>query len=196
MDKFSQLPEPLHLIIIANLPFKEASRNSILSKLWRRLGRSTQIVEFNERFFVNTDAAPSDRAIQRLTFIDFVRHWIDNSPKSPVGKVALTFSEPENFQQFVLDCIQFCVKHDVKQLALDFSDPAWDELGYDYHVSYFDLPLDVYNHRVLKSLALFSCNFDEDLVGNFHLLKHIVRGRNFRGGCFLADKHTAPREKV
>ncbi|XP_048419992.1 putative F-box/LRR-repeat protein At1g56400 [Pyrus x bretschneideri] len=176
MDKFSQLPEPLLLIIIANLPFKEAARNSILSKLWRRLGRSTQIVEFNERFFVNTDAAPADRAIQRLTFIDFVRHWIDNSPKTPVGKVALTFSETENFQQFVLDCIQFCVKHVVKQLALDFSDPAWDELGYDYHESYFDLPLDVYNHRVLESLALFSCNFDADLVGNFHLLKHISLG--------------------
>ncbi|KAB2605901.1 F-box/LRR-repeat protein [Pyrus ussuriensis x Pyrus communis] len=176
MDKFSQLPEPLLLIIIANLPFKEAARNSILSKLWRRLGRSTQIVEFSERFFVNTDAAPADRAIQRLTFIDFVRHWIDNSPKTPVGKVALTFSEPENFQQFVLDCIQFCVKHVVKQLALDFSDPAWDELGYDYHESYFDLPLDVYNHRVLESLALFSCNFDADLVGNFHLLKHISLG--------------------
>ncbi|TQD90540.1 hypothetical protein C1H46_023886 [Malus baccata] len=176
MDKFSQLPEPLLLIIIANLPFKEAARNSILSKLWRRLGRSTQIVEFNERFFVITDAAPADRAIQRLTFIDFVRRWIDNSPKTPVGKVALTFSEPENFQQFVLDCIQFCVKHDVKQLALDFSDPAWDELGYDYHESYFDLPLDVYNHRVLESLALFSCNFDADLVGNFHMLKHISLG--------------------
>ncbi|KAM1228216.1 hypothetical protein ACFX13_007528 [Malus domestica] len=146
MDKFSQLPEPL-LIIIANLPFKEAARNSILSKLWRRLGRSTQIVEFNERFFVNTDAAPADRAIQRLTFIDFVRRWIDNSPKTPVGK-----------------------------LALDFSDPAWDELGYDYHESYFDLPLDVYNHRVLESLALFSCNFDADLVGNFHMLKHISLG--------------------
>ncbi|CAN6557923.1 unnamed protein product [Malus baccata var. baccata] len=142
------------MIIIANLPFKEAARNSILSKLWRRLGHSTQIVEFNERFFVNTDATPADRAIQRLTFIDFVPRWIDNSPKTPVGKVALTFSEPENFQQFVLDCIQFCVKHDVKQLGLDFSDPAWDELEYDYHESYFDLPLDVYNHRVLESLAL------------------------------------------
>ncbi|CAN6691296.1 unnamed protein product [Malus baccata var. baccata] len=180
MDKFSQLPEPLLLIIIANLPFKEAARNSILSKLWRRLGRSTQIVEFNERFFVITDAAPADRAIQRLTFIDFVRRWIDNSPKTPVGKVALTFSEPENFQQFVLDCIQFCVKHDVKQLALDFSDPAWDELGYDYHESYFDLPLDVYNHRVLESLALLKKCWGMnslDVRGNDLKLKTLVVDR-------------------
>ena len=134
MDKFSQLPEPLLLIIIANLPFKEAARNSILSKLWRRLGRSTQIVEFNERFFVNTDAAAVDRAIQRRTFIDFVLHWMENNQENQVGKIAVTISEPENSEEFVQHCIRFSLEHYVKHLALDFSDPRWDDAGYGTQV--------------------------------------------------------------
>ncbi|KAM1539055.1 hypothetical protein ACFX15_003619 [Malus domestica] len=78
IDRLSQLPEPLLLIIISHLPFKEAARNSILSKLWRRLGPLTRNVEFNERFFVNFEAALLDRELQGQAFFEFVYHWIEN----------------------------------------------------------------------------------------------------------------------
>ncbi|KAM1212217.1 hypothetical protein ACFX2G_003883 [Malus domestica] len=193
IDRLSELPEPLLLIIISHLPFKEAARNSILSKLWRRLGLLTQNVEFNERFFVNFEAALLDRELQGLAFFEFVYHWIENIQEeessilaehhhygnvrpAPVDKFALTFSEPEIYPEFVMDCIEFCVERNVKQLALDLSHPIWDELGFDYHDPHVGLSIDVYTRLDLESLALFSCSFDPYLLGNFEMLKHISLG--------------------
>jgi hypothetical protein len=54
-------------------------------------------------------------------------------------------------------CIAFAIKRNVKELGLDFSDPAWGEDDLDSHAAVlFDLPLDVYRHAILESLKLFA----------------------------------------
>ncbi|KAK9933118.1 hypothetical protein M0R45_020326 [Rubus argutus] len=175
MDMISYLPDHLLIIIISFLTFQEAARTSVLSRRWAHIWRSTRNLDFNERFFFNIDA---DREVRRRVFVKFVENWIDNYQEPVLDKLCITFSRPRDFHVVVEECIEFAVSRGVKVLGLDFSDPSWgdkDLLGKNLAPS-FDLPQVVYEHRVLESLTLFSCNFNVSEIINLRLLKNISLG--------------------
>ncbi|XP_061999463.1 putative F-box/LRR-repeat protein At1g56400 [Rosa rugosa] len=176
MDMFSFLPDHLLVIILSFLAFQEAGRTSVLSRRWQNIWRQTRNIEFNERFFSYIGA---DDEARRIAFVNFVQNWTDNYQPSVLDRVCITFSRPGNFLVLVEDCIRFAVTRGVKVLGLDFSDPSWNdellELG-NYPEPAYVLPQFVYQHGVLESLTLSSCNFNLPEIINFHLLKHLALG--------------------
>ncbi|XP_052177621.1 putative F-box/LRR-repeat protein At1g56400 [Diospyros lotus] len=88
----------------------------------------------------------------------------------------------EEFQQL----IQFAMAHKAKCLDLDFSDPTWDEESMENHVASFELPSpDVYQHRELEELRLFSCNFRVLEFKCFKALKSLSLGWTKLSSSFL-----------
>lgn len=178
-DMFDKLPESLLFIILTFLPFKEAARTCILSKRWRHIWRATLNLEFNERFFVKPHDFGNNREIQRRVFIDFASQWMENFQEPVINNFLLTFSRPADEPTVLDSCIRFALAHNVKELGLDFSDPEWQKDNlYSNPGKAYDLPLiaNVYEHRVLESLKLFSCNFSVSGLGNLHSLRHLSLG--------------------
>ncbi|XVF77562.1 hypothetical protein PTKIN_Ptkin14bG0054900 [Pterospermum kingtungense] len=77
-DRFMDLPQCLLGIIISFLPFKDAARTSVLSKLWLNVLRTTTNIEFEESFFVDPEESDATRANKRRAFVDFAREWVGN----------------------------------------------------------------------------------------------------------------------
>ncbi|KAH7520352.1 hypothetical protein FEM48_Zijuj08G0134900 [Ziziphus jujuba var. spinosa] len=178
-NMFDKLSDSLLFIILTFLPFKEAARTSILSKRWRHIWRATSNMEFNERFFVKPDDFGSNREIQRRVFIDFAKQWMESYQEPVVKNFSLTFSRPLDEPMVLDSCVRFALAHNVKELGLDFSDPQWEKHNLDcYTGRSYDLPLigSVYEHRVLESLKLFSCNFNLSGLCNLHSLRHLSLG--------------------
>ncbi|XWS09832.1 hypothetical protein CRYUN_Cryun39dG0023500 [Craigia yunnanensis] len=175
-DLFMELPKCLLHIIISFLPFKEAARTSILSKLWLNLWRATRNIEFDESFFVNPEEFDATKVMKRRVFIDFVQQWIGNYCEPCIDRFALAFSNPGQFVADIENFIAFAIAKNVKGLSLDFSDPTWMEDDPKSHESLFDLPSHVYEHGVLESLKLFSCKIDRSAFKNFSLLKDLSVG--------------------
>ncbi|XWS11194.1 hypothetical protein CRYUN_Cryun38cG0063100 [Craigia yunnanensis] len=175
-DLFMELPQCLLHIIISFLPFKEAARTSILSKLWLNLWCSTRNIEFEESFFVNPEESDATKVMKRKVFIDFVQQWIGNYCEPCVDKFALAFSKPGQFVADIENFISFALAKTVGGLSLDFSDPTWMEDDTKNHEPLFDLPSHVYEHGVLESLKLFSCKIDRSALKNFGLLKDLSLG--------------------
>lgn len=179
VDMFEKLSDvSLIFIIISYLPFKEAARTCILSKRWCHLWRATKNIEFNERFFVKgDDDSQANREIQRRVFIEFVREWINHYVEPVIDNLSLTFSRPRELPIVVENCIKFALARNAKSLGFDFSDPAWHEDDLDRCPrESFDLPSNVYEHQVVESLTLFSCNFSASGLINLRLLRQLSLG--------------------
>ncbi|KAE9614809.1 hypothetical protein Lal_00036032 [Lupinus albus] len=184
LDMLSLLPDPLLIIIISLLPFKEAIRTSVFSKSWcnNKLFKLTTNIEFNELFFVKS-YQPSIKHLQRKAFLDFITFWIDNNKESIIEKFSLKLSMPNNVSELTEKCIAFAThKGGVKHLELDFSDPKWVEYNnvapyHKFHEPMFALPKHVYDElKGIQILKLYSCRFVEKDLLNFHALKEVSFG--------------------
>lgn len=176
MDMFSKLPNDLICIIISSLPFKEAAKTSILSGRWRHIWHATKKIELLESFFVRPGENEEIKELHRRQFINFVHQWIGNYDALIVNTFRLEFSRPGNFVEDLHNCITFAISHNVKELALDFHDPMWQETDLQNHPAVLNLPDHVYSHNDLESLELFSCNFGVSKFSNFIALKQLSLG--------------------
>ncbi|KAF5727970.1 putative F-box/LRR-repeat protein [Tripterygium wilfordii] len=172
IDFFSRLTNLMLVYIISFLPFKDAARTSVLSKRWYQVWHSTRNVEFNENFFVKPGDEESEEITekQRRAFVDFTRRWMLTYNGEVIDTLSLTFSRPRKFSSEMNECINFAITRNVQRLVLDFSDPT------TVHRGVFELPPFVYGHEGLKSLKLFSCNFDVSRLNNFNALKELSLG--------------------
>ncbi|XP_021607632.1 F-box protein At3g62230 [Manihot esculenta] len=175
-DMFTTLTNDLLVLIVGNLPFKEAARTSILSKQWCNIWRETAILEFNEDFFVKFQENEETQIIQRIAFFDFVRGFIANYPQREIQSFALACSKPQDFLADIQDFVIFAVSRNVKELELDLSDPRWSEDDLDNHLAVAELPFQAYHLVGLESLKLFSCSIDVSRVSNFTTLKDVSLG--------------------
>ncbi|CAL5341757.1 unnamed protein product [Camellia sinensis] len=147
-DMFSYLKDSLILIIISFLPFKDAARTSTLSKRWQFLWHETKNIELDETLFVepqNHQFNEETIGNQRRGFIDFSMQFIQGFRPVSVDKFRLSFSHPENYVEAVQNFVQFAIGHNAKVLALDFSEPTWDQQDFDLdldnnHANLFELP--------------------------------------------------------
>lgn len=175
VDLFSALPSSLLIIIISLLSFKEAARTSILSKQWQHIWRDTINIQFNENFFVRHDEPEEEQNVQRNAFIDFARQFILSYSQPVVQSFELTCSKQHNFPVDMQTFITFAISRNVKDFALDFSDPTWTyDNNYD---AVFELPLHFYKLRAsLQSLKLYSCSFEACRFTNFSVLTTVSLG--------------------
>ncbi|KAB5534796.1 hypothetical protein DKX38_017882 [Salix brachista] len=176
IDRISNLPSSLLVIIASFLPFKEAARTSVLSKQWLNIWRDAMHIQFNENF-VKSDEPEENRKVQRDVFINFARQFIANYSQQVIKTLGLACSKPGDFLSDIQNILMFASSRDVRELGLDFSDPTWRELALENHQAAFELPLLVYEHgQVLRSLKLFSCSFKVSNFSNFCALKTLSLG--------------------
>lgn len=177
-DFFSVLPLHLLPFILSFLPFKDAVRTSVLSKKWLNICKSTTNVEFNELFFVSLDQPHEARQVQRKTFLDFIKFWVENHEGTVVDKFSLRLSNPGNDGEIIGQCVAFATRRGVKDLTLDFADANRNEemVYFDDYEAMFKLPPEVYNHTRLESLKLYSGNLVQTEILNFHALKELSLG--------------------
>ena len=175
-DYFSLLPDPIIVLIISYLAFRDAARTSVLSQRWRHLWRSTKNIEFDETLFMREVESREERELCRRDFIYFVRQWILDYQEPVVDMFRLAFSNPKQYQLEMENCVRFAIAHGVKRLDLDFCDPAWGEYNSDEPPPSFGLPSCVYRNGVLESLRLYSCSFHVSRFNTFTALKDLSIG--------------------
>ncbi|PON34500.1 LRR domain containing protein [Parasponia andersonii] len=112
----------------------------------------------------------------RGSFLNLMSNWIENYRDSSLDKFALTCSMPQNNHDDVTRCITFCVDRKVNFFWLDFSDPTWIENDNINREAKFDLPMNVYDRKIVRSLKLFSCNFVMPEFKNFKWLRQLSLG--------------------
>ncbi|PSS06151.1 F-box protein [Actinidia chinensis var. chinensis] len=181
IDMFSQLTNPIIIIIISFLPFKDAVKTSVLSKRWRHLWYGTTTIDLDQAFFVDPNEDSSIRSVQGNSFIEFSKRLIQYYSRPTIAKFRLAFSLSEPPQSNVTDLqefIHFAISHKVKALDLDFSNPTWDEQSHTHHcpVGLYELPDWADDDDDLESLKLFSCNFRVSEFNKFGALKSLSLG--------------------
>ncbi|XP_021645391.2 putative F-box protein At3g29830 [Hevea brasiliensis] len=164
-DMFIRLTNSLLVLIVSNLPFKGSARTSILSKQWLNIWRESTNLELNESSFVKLEENQEIQRIQRITFFDFVRHFIVSYPQKAIQKFAVACSKPKRFLSDMQNFVTFAISRNVKELEIDFSDPTWREDNLDNHPAVAELPLQAYHHVGLESLKslLVNCPLLESL---------------------------------
>ncbi|CAI9784185.1 unnamed protein product [Fraxinus pennsylvanica] len=184
-DYFSYLPDALLFVIVSFLPFKEAVRTSVLSRRWRSIWYAAKNIEFDEKFFVKNGESDENKAMQRMAFVTYIKHWMDNCVETDLHSFRLAFSHSEHHLSQIQDCIRFCVDRDVKELDLNFSDPTWNE---DDLAQIPETFLELSSHESLtriESLKLSACNFRVFQFGTLSTLKNVYLGWiEFPGSCF------------
>ncbi|ESQ43849.1 hypothetical protein EUTSA_v10005956mg [Eutrema salsugineum] len=177
-DRLSSLPEPLLVLVISNLPFKEAVKTSVLAKRWKNLHRQTTNVSFKESDFVKRSVSNDEETKRdaRVSFVRYMVNWVSKYSGAAIERFELCLSKPVGFETEITSLIEFAVSKQVKNLVLDFSDPS-STTGNQAAVgaSVFQLPECAYSLATLESLKLFACNFDPS---------RLVRPGSLKSLCF------------
>ncbi|KAL1213759.1 putative F-box/LRR-repeat protein [Cardamine amara subsp. amara] len=160
MDMLSSLPELVLVMIISSLSFKECVRTSVLSKKWRNLCHETRNIVFKESEYV--DRSASDKKSERISFVDYMKQWVNRFNGRYIETLEIYFSLPLGFEADIESLIKFAVLKQVKNLVLDFSNPSWITTTNAswYSMIVVELPLCVYSLTTLESLKIYSCGFD------------------------------------
>ncbi|KAJ4847223.1 hypothetical protein Tsubulata_010685 [Turnera subulata] len=148
-DRFSELPEPLVHQIMHSLPFEEAARMSLLSRVFKMAWNTFPVVCFNEDrpkgcfYDLFTREGLRDRIIQKLSY--------------RVKRVNKGTSDA------LLDrAIGCAVERKVRELDLDFVGPLADNVSIK---QYYRFPLVVLSANSITVLSLKGLQFTEgDLV--------------------------------
>ncbi|CAH8363462.1 unnamed protein product [Eruca vesicaria subsp. sativa] len=176
-DRISNLPDVLLVLIISCLPFKECVQTSVLSKRWRSLYLETWNVCFKESDFLSPSAYanPIRWVRARNAFVDYVRGWVARNNDQPIDTLGISISYPKTYLDVITTLIEFAVQKSVKNLVLDFSNPAWRTINNVNHDELVvEIPQSVYDLTTLESLKLGACkNFDPSKLSNTRKLKSV-----------------------
>ncbi|CAH8363489.1 unnamed protein product [Eruca vesicaria subsp. sativa] len=179
-DRISNLPDVLLVLIISCLPFKECVQTSVLSKRWRSLYLETWNVSFKESDFLSPSvyADPLRCYMARSGFVDYVRSWVARIHDQPIHTFGISISDPTTYLDVIEDLIAFAVQKGVKNLVLDFSNPAWRTINNVNHDELVvEIPQSVYDLTTLESLKVCACkNFDPSRLSNPGKLKSVYFG--------------------
>ncbi|CAF2088908.1 unnamed protein product [Brassica rapa] len=179
-DIISNLPDVLLVLIISCLSFKECVQTCALSKRWRSVYLETRNVSFKETDFLSpsVDANPIRNALGRIVFVDYVRRWVIRIHDQPIDTFGISISYPETYIDLIESLIAFAVGKKVKNLVLDFSNPAWrtfHDVTLDELV--VEIPQSVYELATLESLKVGACKkFDPSKLSNLGKLNTISFG--------------------
>ncbi|KAF2564700.1 hypothetical protein F2Q70_00015412 [Brassica cretica] len=179
-DRISNLPDVLLVLIVSCLSFKECVQTCALSKRWRSVYLETRNVSFKETDFLSpsVNANPIRNALGRIVFVDYVRRWVARIHDQPIDTFEISISYPKTYLDVIESLIAFAVRKRVKNLVLDFSNPAWRT----FHDVYLDelvveIPQSVYDLATLESLKVGACKkFDPAKLSNLGKLKTVSFG--------------------
>lgn len=174
-DRLSNLSDILLILIISNLPFKEAVNTSVLAKRWKNLYRETTNVSFQESKFVKCSVSDDEETkTEAVSFVDYMVDWVSGFSGQVIERFELCLSKPVGFETEINSLVGFAITKKVKDLVLDFSDPSWINSN---QASVFQSPECVYNHlATLVSLKLFACGFNPSRVAKFGSMKRLCFG--------------------
>ncbi|KAJ4905202.1 F-box protein [Raphanus sativus] len=177
-NRLSNLPEHLLVLIISNLPFKEAVKTSVLAKPWKHLHHGTTNVSFKESDFVKRSVSSSEESLReaRVAFVRFVVNWVSRFPGDVIESFELCLSKPAGFEAEIKHLIEFAVSKNVKNLVLDFSDLTCVASNQARPAVMFQLPECVYNQANVESLKLFACGFNPSRFANRCSFKSLCFG--------------------
>ncbi|CAN7039735.1 hypothetical protein BRARA_B01649 [Brassica rapa] len=179
-DRISNLPDVLLVLIVSCLSFKECVQTCVLSKRWRSVYLETRNVSFKETDFLSpsVNANPIRNALGRIVFVDYVRRWVTRIHDQPIDTFEISISYPKTYLDVIESLIAFAVRKRVKNLVLDFSNPAWrtfHDVNLDELV--VEIPESVYDLATLESLKVCACNkFDPANLSNLGKLKTVSFG--------------------
>ncbi|XP_033141758.1 putative F-box/LRR-repeat protein At1g56400 [Brassica rapa] len=179
-DRISNLPDVLLVLIVSCLSFKECVQTCVLSKRWRSVYLETRNVSFKETDFLSpsVNANPIRNALGRIVFVDYVRRWVARIHDQPIDTFEISISYPKTYLYVIESLIAFAVRKRVKNLVLDFSNPAWrtfHDVNLDELV--VEIPESVYDLATLESLKVCACNkFDPANLSNLGKLKTVSFG--------------------
>lgn len=179
-DRLSSLTDIVLVLIISNLPFKEAVKTSVLAKRWKNLYRETTNVSFIESEFVKCSVSDDEETKRdaRVSFVRLMVDWVSGFSGQVIESFQLCLSKPVGFETQITSLIEFAVSKKVKNLVLDFSDPSWNNSNQAEaeEASVFQLPECVYNLATLESLKLFACGINPSRVANPGSIKSLCFG--------------------
>lgn len=132
-DRISALPEPLLQHIMLFLPFKDAVRTCILSKIWEKAWRTFPVLNFDENLFereslemidARDDVQKFNRARGRLLnywkqALESHRHHCSSNTLS-IERLTFKASFLDD-SEFAERCLCYAIESNVKELELDIS---------------------------------------------------------------------------
>lgn len=161
----SSLPDDILIEIISNLCVKKATETSRLSKRWRNLYRQMKNIVIKESEF------------KRVSFVLIMREWVSRFSLEVIESFELHISKPQTLDASINFLISFAVSRNVKNLVLDFSDPAWETSDLDEtHQFLVNLPHCVYNQTNIESLKLYACGINSSRFKNSTTLRSFTIG--------------------
>lgn len=125
VDRLSELPDDVLVIILSLLSVKEAATTSILSKRWRYVWPSTMALDFDAKFFDDEvyqnfiQLQPALREQESLRYVNWVNHVVEQHRSPSIERFRVCFDMDSRFTSSIDKWIQFAMNKRVQILELD-----------------------------------------------------------------------------
>ncbi|XP_077220977.1 putative F-box protein At1g49610 [Tasmannia lanceolata] len=181
VDRISDLPDVILLIIISFLPMKFAVRTSILSRRWRYIWAQTPYLDFDEHIFIDDRSRrlvtinPREWMLYKkyeasIRFVDFVHRSLLHYRGDRISTFRLRFCYNGEHYNHINQWLHFTIRRHVQELDLDFSGGGY---ALDIRTGYraFELPNYLFACETLNVLRLSYCKFNPLFFKIFASLK-------------------------
>ncbi|CAF2138503.1 unnamed protein product [Brassica napus] len=158
----SNMKQDLYLIIQAKPPKDRPLLRSFYSSLFSTITK--------------LDYAARDGDATKDCVVDYVRRWVARIHEQTFE---ISISYPKTYLDVIESLIAFAVHKRVKNLVLDFSNPAWRTFHHDVNLDELvvEIPQSVYDLATLESLKVGACKkFDPAKLSNLGKLKTVSFG--------------------